>query len=249
MMQATLLLALLAASTAEQYTFDFGSKSLVGDNVILTRQLQLGAGCYFQGPKVGCEYSFETTGENHTATTVVFTAICDNDSQTAFDIRKAANCGCQAEVYYPGSPVKICPCTVCPEGFGDSPVNVDCSMYENQANETATVGDTSNSVKDSVTIPDNRRAEETLVNPYIVSSCTSLDCSSSCNGTCALNCANSGTACKFCSNADGNQPTASPTGGSGNDIKNFGDSSSAGLTSALVSLVLVVMLLVVLLVA
>mmetsp|Transcript_15938 Transcript_15938/g.20826 ORF Transcript_15938/g.20826 Transcript_15938/m.20826 type:complete len:233 (+) Transcript_15938:202-900(+) len=45
--------------------------------------------------------------------------------------------------------------------------------------------------------------------PYIISTCTFMDCGFSCNGTCEFDCSNSGPSCTFC--APG-APTPAPTG-------------------------------------
>ena len=90
---------------------------------------------------------------------------CPLDSQIAFDFRRASGCQCGAAVKHSDGKEKFCPCIVCPLGFGNSPISIDCSMRED---------------------------------PFIVASCSNLDCGFGCNGTCEFNCRNSGQSCPYC---------------------------------------------------
>ena len=55
---------------------------------------------------------------------------CPLDSQVAFDFRRASGCQCGAAVKHWDGKEKYCPCIVCPLGFGNSPISIDCSMRE-----------------------------------------------------------------------------------------------------------------------
>ena len=90
---------------------------------------------------------------------------CPLDSQIAFDFRRASGCQCGAAVKHSDGKETFCPCIVCPLGFGNSPISIDCSMKED---------------------------------PFIVASCSNLDCGFGCNGTCEFNCRNSGQSCPYC---------------------------------------------------
>lgn len=67
------------------------------------------------------------------------TIICDL-GQTQFDFRRANGCTCSALIT-PTDPTKfpkICPCYVCPIGFGSSSVSIDCVHYVLPSNGTMT---------------------------------------------------------------------------------------------------------------
>jgi len=67
------------------------------------------------------------------------TIICDL-GQTQFDFRRANGCSCSALIT-PTDPTKfakICPCYVCPIGFGSSSVSIDCVNYVLPTNGTMT---------------------------------------------------------------------------------------------------------------
>jgi hypothetical protein len=251
-------LQLLALASAEQYSFDFSnakSPVLAQQGVpLLTRMLIDPAEdpCYYEGPYLVCNYGFEV-GNEVNLTTVTFQARCDIDPTVAFDYRKASGCICQAIVTNPLSPggggAKTCPCTICQAGFGDTPINVDCSSLGGSGNEETSEMTASNAtmlaasnetmpasndtVSDSVALPATRHVgrRRRLQNdttappndPYIFDTCTSVDCSGACNGTCALNCDTSGAACSYCETV----PTLAPTPAKrGEPVKNF--SAAAG---------------------
>lgn len=245
-----LLLSLIATAVkAEEYSFDFSKANdpiVNAPGQLPTRMLfDDDEPCFFEGAKLVCRYSFVTTGSIGD-TKIDFEARCDANSQTKFDFRAAANCGCQARVEVPGQPPKTCPCTVCQAGFGKNPINVDCSMYEDQQDDQSTTApEVTDSIKvipevsDSVKLPDDTTAatQPPQVSPYVVNTCTSLDCSAACNGTCALNCANSEEACIFCANNIANQPTGAPTGQTGSwDAWKPSDDPSKQSSSAFISL-------------
>jgi hypothetical protein len=148
--------------------------------------------CSVQAPNFICVDTIRIDADDLSFTDVKLTFGCRLDSGNAFDYRGGTNCACQAEVTHSDStrPSKTCPCSLCPAGFGDSPIAIDCTKYDN----------------------------DTAIDPFIIDRCSSLDCGFGCNGTCAFDCEESGPECEFCANA--NTPTASPTGtalGGGNN--------------------------------
>ena len=269
-----ILLALVSlahriTASEEQYTFDFTGNDAAtiegAPGKFPARRLQ-SEDCLYVGANLRCTLSFQIEGANGTFTDVLFLAICQANSQTLFDPRKAAGCSCQAQVSKPGEPPKICPCTVCQEGFGENPINVDCSNATSTAQvrqggfgvvsvdaddgvlsggATLTEEGESGGGGDSVSIADGGGGDSVSLTdgggdsvslsttneaaaaaadrstPYIANTCTSVDCSGACNGTCALNCADSDTSCIFCANARENQPTVSPTGAANDDILGY----------------------------
>jgi hypothetical protein len=254
------VMLLLALASAEQYSFDNAKSPVLAQQGVplLTRMLTdpTQDKCNYEGPYLVCKDGFEVGNEKN-LTIVTFEVRCDIDTTNAFDFRKAPGCMCQAVVSNPlseGGP-KTCPCTICQAGFGDTPINVDCSSIggsnageneetsematnETMVNETMVASNETMSesnetmtdgVSDSVALPSASHARHlqngTTLDPYIFDTCTSVDCSGACNGTCALNCDASGVACSFCANAPGNQATLAPTQAKGGPVKNF---SAAG---------------------
>jgi hypothetical protein len=140
--------------------------------------------CSVQAPNFICEDTIRIDADDLSFTDVKLTFGCRLDSGIAFDYRSGQNCACSAEVTHSDStrPSKTCPCSICPANFGDSPIAIDCTKYDN----------------------------DTVIDPFIIDKCSSLDCGFGCNGTCSFDCENSGPECEFCS--DANSPTASPTG-------------------------------------
>jgi len=95
---------------------------------------------------------------------------------------------------------KDCACNVCPDGFGASSFSIDCSEHIRNGTEAPT---------SAPTVPNpfgpsegTATALETdLPDPFIWSTCTSIDCGGNCNGTCSLGCQKLGSAqdlCDFC---------------------------------------------------
>jgi hypothetical protein len=193
---SVLLSVLLPLSLAEQYSLDIpnvntGNAVFAGGRVPVwsTRSLQLEDPCYFEGDKsdegtyLVCNDAFEV-GDATNLTTITFQARCDIDQidpSIEFDYRRASGCVCQASVSKPNLEPKTCACTICQAGFGNTPINVNCSATTD-IDETA--------------------------DHYIYSTCTSVDCSGACNGSCNLSCDESGSSCPFC--AATNMPTGAP---------------------------------------
>jgi hypothetical protein len=210
MMKTATFLVLLLFSftvTAELYSFELGDFvnpkiSPPGQETFRHRLLQDGAACGFKGDKLVCDHAYEVDAGTGDMITVQFHAICDADAQVKFNYQRAANCQCNATVSTKdGKPPKTCPCTICQAGFGDLPVTVDCTNYEEDDTDVTT--------------------------PYIVGTCTSLDCGAVCNGTCERNCTNAGADCPYCTTET---PSTAPTSGppSSQPASESSSSSSAG---------------------
>mmetsp|Transcript_19190 Transcript_19190/g.41255 ORF Transcript_19190/g.41255 Transcript_19190/m.41255 type:complete len:240 (+) Transcript_19190:119-838(+) len=74
--------------------------------------------------------------------------------------------------------------------------------------------------------------------PFIISTCSFLDCGFGCNGTCEFSCKESGPSCSFCAN-NPNAPTLAPTGYDGSREPSLIPSSKAnGAASTLGALAL-----------
>lgn len=232
---ATCLLLLVGASSAQQYSFDFSNAkhpavSKEGAS-LFARNLQSGEPCNAEGSQIVCSYNF-TAGNDVNETLITFVARCPLDSRYGFNFQRANGCVCQALVASPHSDPKICPCTVCQEGFGDVPVQVDCTNPEPVASSEEESEEESDGTEGSVTIRDDSRkladgnnGTDTGLDPFIFDTCTSVDCSGDCNGTCSLSCEDSGSACDFCANNEDNMPTISPVGYGSGTLKDF----SAGI--------------------
>jgi hypothetical protein len=143
--------------------------------------------CTIQSPNYVCQDTIRIDADDLSFTDVTLTFGCTLDSGFGFDYRRSSGCVCQAEIVHSDTsrPSKICPCSICPIGFGDSPIAIDCTQFDDDAEN-----------------PDT--------DPFIIDRCSSLDCGFGCNGTCSFDCVESGPECEFCSNA--NDPTSSPTG-------------------------------------
>ena len=107
--------------------------------------------------------------------------------------------------------IEGCSCTMCPYGYGDHPIILDCSANANGA-----------------------------TTPFL-DDCTSLDCNYGCNGECGLTCANAGPKCCLCrddcgddeddnnGNNGANTPTQSPAT-NGNPPSNNNDGNGGSNT-------------------
>ena len=218
-----------------------------GDASLSARMLQsnsISDPCYFSNDKIVCIYPF-VVGSIGNETKIEFMAECDN-TQYGFDFRRASNCACLALVTPAHGTMKKCPCTVCGVDLGETPVSVDCSVHEpsttiattSRAENVTDDNDLTGSVSidDSVSIPaDNVTAinstsgtfnnttldannTEVLADPFIFSTCSSIDCFGACNGTCSFNCNDpSGNVCSFCETYTGSGATTSAPTGSGNN--------------------------------
>jgi hypothetical protein len=217
-----LLLLLLVMTTtirSEQYTFDFANvhRPVVssGSQPLISRMIQATNNpdpCYYEGPFLVCVYSF-ATGSAGNETMITFMARCDINSLYAFDYRQATNCACIAQVTTVNKAMKECPCTVCAAGFGDIPISVDCSVHDQNTNNTTTEGSSSEDLSTTTATESGTAVvsavEQPMVDPYIFNTCTSIDCSGACNGTCAVNCDASGSLCSYCVGTP-NLPSTNP---------------------------------------
>lgn len=121
--------------------------------------------CEVVGAGIRCNVESSISADDGDKADIKVQVDCPLDSQIAFDFRRAHGCSCGASVTHWDGRQKFCPCIICPQGFGNSPVSIDCSMRED---------------------------------PYIISTCTYMDCGFACNGTCEFSCKNSGPGCTFC---------------------------------------------------
>jgi hypothetical protein len=138
--------------------------------------------CNAVGARLICDIQSRISSRDQTYTDLAITVNCQLDSQIAFDFRRAKGCTCGAQAVPSDTGVaKVCPCVVCPDGYGSSPVSIDCSTEED---------------------------------PFVINTCTSLDCDFSCNGTCSYDCVGAGPECAFCFNA-----TEAPTGDEGENTR------------------------------
>jgi hypothetical protein len=155
--------------------------------------------CNAVGARLVCGINSRISSRDDTYTDLAITVNCILDSQIAFDFRRAKGCTCGAQAVPSDTGVmKECPCVVCPDGYGSSPVSIDCSSIEED--------------------------------PFVINTCTSLDCDFSCNGTCSYDCVDAGPECAFCFNA-----TEAPTGedGEGERESLIAPGTSAGSTMAI----------------
>ena len=170
----------------EQYTLDFGNPALpFMQNAHGNRFLQAQPDCSPSGSRFLCNIQTEVRTDQGESAVIRASLDCLFSSESVVDFRRASDCRCGAQIFKDGSetPSASCPCTLCPTGFGNSPVNVDCD-YTNR--------------------PEDQ-------DPFINGPCTSFDCSFACNGTCAFGCENPPPECEeLCFGT--RSPTAAPTG-------------------------------------
>jgi hypothetical protein len=156
--------------------------------------------CTIVSPNFICEETIRIDADDLSFSDVKLTFGCKLDSGFAFDYRRSNGCVCQATITHSDTtrPSKVCPCSICPAGFGESPLAIDCTEFD----------------------------EDPETDPFIIDRCSSLDCGFACNGTCAFDCEESGEECEFC--AEGNEPTSAPTGTSlsGNNPTNGGSNGN-----------------------
>jgi len=85
-----------------------------------------------------------------------------------FDFRSSWNrCTCLSLVQSNGQS-KPCPCTVCPSGFGESPIAIDCDYTSRPGR----------------------------FSPFVYDNCRTADCGGTCDGTCTLGCNSPTTECR-----------------------------------------------------
>jgi hypothetical protein len=187
--------------------------------------------CTF-GTRTRCAFSNQISatgfgGEGQGSyTNVSFVLDCEFDSQIAGDFRRLQGCECVVTVTPSNTsrPPKVCLCDICPPGFGDQSIAMDCSGYDgNQTQDEMFVNGTLTQDFD----------------PFIIDQCSSLDCGFGCNGSCRFDCENAGPSCAFCAGA--NQPTFAPTGavGSGSLGEGTTVTSSAATTTTTTTMMMI----------
>jgi len=185
------LVFLVVLTSAERYSFFMNEDVSYVQNEQGQRFMQLDTGnrpdlnattdtCVLLGTRMQCSVSTRVTAVDDTFTDLDLTVNCGFDDQIAFDFRRAQSCTCSASAISsdPDKPPKRCPCEVCPDGYGQSPVSIDCGAEED---------------------------------PFVIGSCTNLDCNFGCNGTCNFSCENPLPECAGLCEAAG-APTFAPTG-------------------------------------
>jgi len=140
----------------------FIQTSVVGNTLDLLAAEDI---CRIQPPRFVCEDTARLESEDSTFSNITIGFSCLLNSFNVFlDYRRSQGCGCVAYLV-PSDPNKLtktCPCSVCPAGFGNSPISIDCTQFE----------DTDDGI-----------------NPFLIDTCGLLDCGFNCNGTCAFDCA------------------------------------------------------------
>jgi len=137
--------------------------------------------CRVAGSRFECYVGTRISSEDESYSDLQITINCQLDSQTAFDYRRSQSCTCTSKTI-PSDPDK--PEKTCP-----------CTVCP--------LGFGRN--------PINIDCSQNEEDPFIINTCSSLDCDFACNGTCRYDCFNSGPECPFCSN-NPLAPTPSPTG-------------------------------------
>ena len=124
------------------------------------RFLQSSPDCSPTGSRLICTLKSELTGSDGSTTTLRSTLNCAFSYQVVVDWRRAEDCRCSTDIVKEGAVTATCPCSICPARFGLPPISVDCDYPE-------------------------RPPEQ---DPLIAGTCSSFDCNSACNGTCASGC-------------------------------------------------------------
>ena len=84
--------------------------------------------CSTTASRIICDVASVVSASDETAVNLDLRVECDLDSQIAADFRRAANCACGVAVTDVATgEAKNCQCQVCPFGFGDSPVSIECA--------------------------------------------------------------------------------------------------------------------------
>jgi hypothetical protein len=75
---------------------------------------------------VRCGVNTRVSAADGTYADLDMTITCDLDSQTAFDFRRARSCSCSVAVVDDQGVPKACSCAICPDGFGNNPLAIEC---------------------------------------------------------------------------------------------------------------------------
>ena len=82
--------------------------------------------CQTTAFEITCNVASVVSAADNTFSDLSITGKCQLESQNAFDFRFAKNCACGvAATDAQGNP-KNCFCTVCPAGFGENPISIEC---------------------------------------------------------------------------------------------------------------------------
>lgn len=167
------LLSILAlGARAEKFQFNYDEPVPYVENQLGQRFMQVTQpDCKPAGSLFVCE-NVGTTVSDSQGKEIAITArlVCNFSPLTQVDFRQAQGCGCEAQVATADGGSKECACTLCPAGYGDNPISIDCDMGNTTGINTTDAGAVA------------------AVDPYILDSCTSFDCDFRCNGTCKFGC-------------------------------------------------------------
>ena len=84
--------------------------------------------CQIIGARGRCNSKTVVSDANGTQTNLDISVECDLGSQIAFDFRMAQNCECAVTASNSErGELRSCGCAVCPSGFGDSAISVECN--------------------------------------------------------------------------------------------------------------------------
>lgn len=222
----TLLSLVALVVRAERFQFSYNEAVPYVENQRGQRFMQVvqpvcnPAGSLFVCDNVG------TTVRDDQGNTALITArlVCQFDPLNQVDFRQAQGCSCEAQVSTPDGGSKRCACTLCPAGYGDNPIAIDCDM-------TNTTG--ANVTDANATGVDAGGEMEPIDSPFILDTCSSYDCDFRCNGTCRFGC-DEVPLPEECYELCGTpQPSASPGGtGTGTDTPPSSQATSMALYTA-----------------
>lgn len=169
------LLSLLALfASAERFQFNYDEPVPYIENQLGQRFMQVvQPQCNPAGSRFVCD-NVGTTVRDAQGNNVAIIArlVCNFSPIVQVDFRQAQGCSCEAQVATADGGSKKCACTLCPAGYGDNPISIDCDM--GNTTDTNTTG--------------TETGEADMVDPYILNTCTSYDCDFRCNGTCKFGC-------------------------------------------------------------
>ena len=168
MIQQLLLLSLISLTCAD--LVEITSNSRTERLLLLTNSTE--PSCSVLGSRYTCEFDYELQVEavpddpttSDSLIRIQTNVNCPLNSGTLFDFQAAEEapdlCSCFALVTTPDGMAKPCTCSVCPTGFGKSPVSFDCD-FKGRPNDAT---------------------------PFVYDKCKSLDCALTCNGKCVGGC-------------------------------------------------------------
>jgi hypothetical protein len=82
--------------------------------------------CQTTASAVRCGINTRVAADDGTYADLDMTVTCDLDAQTAFDFRRAQSCSCAVGVVDEQGVSKDCSCAICPDGFGNNPLAIEC---------------------------------------------------------------------------------------------------------------------------